>query len=77
MYKTAIRDCRLRCRLEIETRAPLKVAPSVVVVSRIPEVYSQVFRADFFLRFLVFSSLSLSLSLSLSHSLSKTVKLTE
>lgn len=34
MYKTAIRDCRLR-RLEIETRAPLKVARSVAVVSRI------------------------------------------
>lgn len=48
MYKIAIRDYRLR-RLEIETRAPLKVARSVAVVNRIPEVYSRAFRAaDFF-----------------------------
>lgn len=36
-------------RLEIETRAPLKVARSVAVVSRIPKVYPPAFRAaDFF-----------------------------
>lgn len=70
MYKTVIRDCRLRRRLEIETRAPLKVAPSVAVVSKIPEVYSRVFRAaDFFFAFSSFSSFSPSLL--------KTVKLTE
>lgn len=57
VYKTAIRDCWLR-RLEIETRAPLKVARSVAVVSRILEVYSRALRAaDFFRVFSFFLSL--------------------